>query len=93
MTVPTANDRISLIKDISLPFGLRWAASCGLDVMYFVTRAFKEQGGTALNYIDNLGGVTRDEQMAAQHFCILCSLLKHLGFERCFTKLRPQLKH
>ena len=43
--------------DISLPFGLTWAASHCQDVMSLVTRELIRQGSTILNYIDNFRGV------------------------------------
>ena len=45
------------LVDISLPFGLRWAAACCQDTTSFITCAFREQGGTVLNYIDDFGGI------------------------------------
>ena len=47
----------------------------------FIVRAFQEQGGSTLNYMDDFGGVATDEQMAVQHFSLLHSLLKHLGLK------------
>ena len=65
--------------DISLPLGLRWPAPCCHDVTLFVVRAIKEEGGRAVNYINDFGGVAMDEQTAVHHFSLLCRLLKHLG--------------
>ena len=43
--------------DISLPFGLQLEASCCCqDVMSFVVTALQEEGGSALNYIDDFWG-------------------------------------
>ena len=71
--------------DISRPFGLRWDASCCLDFTA-IARAFKEQGGTAFNYINDFRGVVTDEQMATQHFDMLHSLLEYLGLKEVLHK-------
>ena len=73
--------------DISLPFGLRWAASCCHDATYFITRAFKEQGGTVLNYVDDLGGEASGEQTATQHFTMLRHLLQYLCLKEALHKV------
>ena len=75
--------------DISLPFGLRWAACCCQDTTFFITRALKEQGGTVLNYIDYFGGVSSEEHIATQPFDMLRSLLQCLGFKEAVHKVSP----
>ena len=72
--------------DISRSFGLRWAASSCQDVTSFITKAFKEQDGTGLNYIDDFRGVSKDEQMASQHFGMLCSLRECLCLKEALLK-------
>ena len=54
--------------DISLPFGLRWAASHCQDITNCVTRDLKRQGLTLLNYIDDFWGVAASRAAADQHF-------------------------
>ena len=46
----------SFFMNISLPFGLRWAASHCQDMTSLITRELTRQGSTVLNYIDDWGG-------------------------------------
>ena len=75
--------------DISLPFGLRWAAACCQDTTSFITRAFREQGGTVLNYIDDFGGLAGDHDTATLHFHLLQTLLRRLGLKEAAHKASP----
>ena len=75
--------------DISLPFSLRLTAACCQDTTSFITCAFREQGGTALNYIDNFGGIAGDHDMATLHFHMLQTLLQHLGLKEAAHKASP----
>ena len=65
---------------------MRWAISCCLDIMSFIIRVFREQGATALHYIDDFGAVPMDKQMATQHFSMLHRLLEHLGLDETLHK-------
>ena len=45
--------------DVSLPFGLCWAAACCQDVTTLITRALKEEGIKVLAYINDFRRVAR----------------------------------
>ena len=47
--------------DISLTFRLRWEASCCQDNTSLKSRAFRDQVGTVLNYINDFVGVATDQ--------------------------------
>ena len=79
--------------DISLTFDLRWAASWCQGVTSFIARMFIEQGGTALNYIHDFGGLATDEQMSTLHFGMLRHLLEHLGFTGATQSFGPRSGH
>ena len=70
--------------DLSLPFGLWWAAACCQDTTSLITHAFREQDGTVLNYIDDFGGIAGDHHMATLHFHMLQTLLRCLGLKEAY---------
>ena len=79
--------------DLSLPFGLWWAALCCQDTTSFITEAFREQGGMVLNYIDDFGGIARDHHTATHLFHMLQSLLQRFWLkEEAHTASPPQPK-
>ena len=76
--------------DISLPFGLRWAASYCQDVTCFVARELERQGLPLLNYIDELGeGAASIESEAVRHFNLLQAMLERLELEEAKHKACP----
>ena len=76
--------------DVSLSFGLRWAASHCQEVISLITRELGRQGPPQL-YIDDFGGVTATEAKAAWHFGLLQALEK-FGFKKAKHKSTPPLK-
>ena len=73
--------------DLSLPFGLRWAASHCQDVTSLVPRDLTRKGLSILNYIDNFwGGLNSDLTTATDHFTKLQGLLAHLGLREASHK-------
>ena len=79
----------SFFMDISLPFGLRWAASHCQDVMSLITRELTRRGSSVLNYIDNFGMVSHSHSMAVTHFGRLWGLLTRLGLQEATHKATP----
>ena len=75
--------------DISLPFGLHWAAAHCQDATSFITRELNSKGATVISYIDDFGGVTTDQATAATHFTNLGSLLATLGLHEAAHKASP----
>ena len=75
--------------DISLPFGLRWAAAHCQDVTSLITRELNSQVATVLSYIDDFRGVATDQTTAATHFTNLRSLLANLGLWEVVHKAFP----
>ena len=77
----------SVYVDLSLPFGLRWAAIHCQDVISLVTRDITRQGLPVLNYINDFGGVaTSDFTTATDHFTKLQGLLAWLGLQETSHK-------
>ena len=72
--------------DISLPFGLRWAAHCCARVTNLVTHALQQQGVSSLVYIDDFVGLTRSKQAAEHQFGQLQDLLQDLGLQEAKHK-------
>ena len=80
--------------DISLPFGLRWAASHCQDVTNILAAKLRRRGATLLNYIDNFLGGWR---------CLaplLTNILSHSrpsweswGCKKLLTRLPPLPRH
>ena len=75
--------------NISLPFGLRWAAAHCQDVTSLVTRELNHGGATVLSYINDFGGVPTDQTTAATHFINLRSLLAKVGLWEAEHKASP----
>ena len=75
--------------DLSLPFGLRWAASCCQDTTSFINRALREQVGMVLNYNGDFEGVVTYHHTATQHFYMLQSLLQCLDLKGAVHKASP----
>ena len=75
--------------DVSLPFGLRWAAACCQDVTTLITRALKEDGIEVLAYIDDFGGVAQGKNLAGKHFNQLRKKLQQLGLQEALHKAAP----
>ena len=75
--------------DISLPFGLRWAASHCQDVTNIVAAELRRHGATLLNYIDEFGGVAVSSAIAHTHFVALQTLLGELGLQEAAHKASP----
>ena len=57
--------RLCYFVNISLLFGLRWVAVCCQDVTLLMVRVLKEEGVSALNYIDDLGRMALDVPTSA----------------------------
>ena len=73
--------------DISLPFGLRWAASHCQVVSGLVARMLGRQVLSLLNYIDDFCSLAGMEAEAAQHFSVW-TLLTTFHFLSCVTSTR-----
>ena len=71
----------SFYTDVSLPCGLRWAASHCQDVTSLITQELARQGSTVLSYIDNFGGIAQTQLTAATHSEHLQDLLARLGLQ------------
>jgi hypothetical protein len=72
--------------DISLPFGLRWAAACCQWVTNVVSHILQRHDLPVLNYIDDFGGVCASKQRAEQGFKLLRDTLAELGIEEAVHK-------
>ena len=75
--------------DISLPFGLRWAASHCQDITNLMAAELRRRGVTLLNYIDDFGGVAASGALARKHFSALQTLLADLGLQEATHKASP----
>ena len=64
--------------DISLPFGLRWAAAHYQDVTSVITRELNRKGAAVLSYIDDFRVVATGQATATTHFNTLRTLLAML---------------
>ena len=65
--------------DISLLFGLRWAAVHCQDVTSPITRELNTNGAAFHSYIDDLGGVATDQATTATDFNTLRAFLSSQG--------------
>ena len=54
--------------DVSVPFGLRWAASHCQDITNIISRELRGRGLSLLNYIDDFGSITSSWSTADSHF-------------------------
>ena len=83
----------SYYADVSLPCGLRWAASHYQDITNIIARAANCHGAASiLNYIDDFGGVAKDRTSVLPHFTYLQELLARVGnHTRQAQGLRPPL--
>ena len=75
--------------DISLPFGLRWAASHCQDVTSLVAAELWRQGLTLLNYIDDFGVCGRLPLTCPRPFLLITNLLSELGLQEATHKASP----
>ena len=75
--------------DISLPFGLWWAAASCQNTTGLVARHLQGQGASILRYTDDFGGVTSSEAHAPEYFTQLGNLLKCLGFAEAEHNASP----
>ena len=84
------NFQVAYYTDISLSFGLRWAAAHCQHVTSIITREeLNSKEATVLIYIDDFGGVATDQATAAIHFTNLRSLLAKLGLQEAAHKASP----
>jgi hypothetical protein len=72
--------------DVSLPFGLRWAAMACQRATNVVSHIMQKNGHKVLNYIDDFGGVASNEQQAQVAFSKLQSTLMELGLQEAKHK-------
>jgi hypothetical protein len=75
--------------DLSLPFGMRWAAACCQRVTSLVTHLLAKRGLDILVYIDDFAGVSRSRESAMQHFNTLQATLRQLGLQEASHKASP----
>ena len=75
--------------DVSLPFGLHWAAPCCKYVTTLITRALKEEGIEVLAYIDDFGWVAQGKNSACRHFKELLTKFQQLGLQEALHKVAP----
>ena len=76
-------------SDISLPFGLQWAAYHCQDATSLVTRELGRSGLSVLHYIDNFRGVAASRAQAEAHFALLQGLLETLELQEASHKASP----
>ena len=81
--------------DISLPFGLHYAAVHCQDVTSVITRELNKKGTAILTYINDFGVIATDQTTAATHFNNLRTLLARMGLQEVAHKaplpLPPQV--
>ena len=75
--------------DVSLSFGLCWAAACCQEVTTHIVRALKEDDINTLAYIDDLGGMAHDRDTAQHNFNWLQDTLWHIGLQEVVHKVSP----
>ena len=75
--------------DVSLSFGLHWAAACCQNVTTLINRALKEEGIEVLSCIDDFGRVAQDKNLACRHFKQLRTKLQQLGLQEALHKAAP----
>ena len=72
--------------DISLPFGIRWAAAHCQSVTSLITSELNRKGAAVLSYIDNFGGVATDQATSATHFNNFRTILARVGLHEAAHK-------
>ena len=75
--------------DLSLPFGLRWAAMACQRTMDVVAHLSSKQGATVIVYIDDLAGAASTQQEAHRQFDVLRQVIEHLGLQEAKHKASP----
>ena len=78
--------------DISLLFGLCWAAACYHDVISLVIKQLSRQGLKLLNYIDDFWIIAGSEIEATQHFNSLHASIKCLSLQEAVHKASTPLQ-
>jgi hypothetical protein len=75
--------------DLSLPFGLRWAAACCQRVTDVVSHILNRNNHCVLNYIDDFAGVAASATTAHEGFKLLQGTLAELGIQEARHKATP----
>jgi hypothetical protein len=76
-------------SDISLPFGLRWAAAACQRVTNLYRHAMAKQGVAVINYIDDCASVASHPQQASTSFAAMKATLVELGLPEAEHKAAP----
>jgi hypothetical protein len=75
--------------DISLPFGLRWAAMACQRSLSVVVHVCQKQGVTLVLYIDDLAGAAVSYELACQQFHLVQQVMCDLGIQEARHKASP----
>ncbi len=75
--------------DVSLPFGLRWAAACCQRATNLVARELQAAGSRVEVYIDDFAGAAPSKDQAQQDFLSMRALLLALGLAEAQHKASP----
>ena len=72
--------------DLSLPFGLRWAASCCQYVTSLLVKSLKNSCIQPLSYTNDFSWVAQDEASVCQHFNLLGANLSWFSLQEAAHK-------
>ena len=81
--------QVMFYTDLSLPFGVHWAAFHCQDITTIVAQKLERQGQILLNYIDDFSRVASTQATATQYFGHLQDLLARLGLQEAKHKATP----
>jgi len=75
--------------DLSLPFGLRWAAMAAQRTMQVIAHRCSRDDTDIVVYIDDLAGVATTRQEAQRQFQVLGDAISSLGLQEAAHKASP----